>query len=194
MTDFRGFLPDSVTHMDNGHGKRILLCTVSELCYLWSMKTILILLCFAVSAFADTLPPDAAALKGKRDAKVAEINRLYARELDKIQKRALRDGDMKGAEAIAKEIAEAEPNPFLSGEKAVSAKLRNSQWKHEETGRILTFHEDGTASKSWGKLRPTWEVRNETIYVEDSKFIISTAGDQMTSQGRDKEGVWVKQG
>lgn len=79
------------------------------------MKTTLLLLALlSLPVFAGDLPPDAAALKGKRDAKIAEINQLYANELEKLQKLALKNGSLEAANAIEKEIAAVIPNPLVN--------------------------------------------------------------------------------
>lgn len=74
--------------------------------------TTLILASLSLPLFASELPADAAALKGKRDAKIAEINQLYANELEKLQKIALKNGSLEAANAIEKEIATVAPNPL----------------------------------------------------------------------------------
>ncbi len=61
------------------------------------------------------LPPDAEALKAKRDAKVAEIDRIYATELEKFQKKAMADGNLAGANEIEKEIGRVVKDPFKAG-------------------------------------------------------------------------------
>lgn len=75
--------------------------------------TILLILAVAVAACgAESLPPNAEALKARRDAKIADINRVYAAELEKLKKLALADGNLTGATVIQKEIEAVSPNPF----------------------------------------------------------------------------------
>lgn len=77
------------------------------------MKTPLYALFMCVSTIvAGTLPPDAALLRAKRDSKILEINRIYAAELDKLQKKAMASGDLEAATLIQKEIDEVTPDPF----------------------------------------------------------------------------------
>jgi hypothetical protein len=76
--------------------------------------TLLLLALLSLPVFAGELPADAAALKGKRDAKITEINQLYANELEKLQKVALKNGSLEAANAIEKEIASVVPNPLKS--------------------------------------------------------------------------------
>lgn len=61
---------------------------------------------------ADVLPPDAAALKAKRDTRLSEINRTYVAEMEKLQKKAMNDNNLEAANAIQQEILKATPDPF----------------------------------------------------------------------------------
>lgn len=83
-------------------------------CYLVHMKRVLFLLVglSLVTFGAESLPPNAEALKARRDSKIAEINRVYAAELEKLKKLALADGNLSGATVIQKEIEAVSPNPF----------------------------------------------------------------------------------
>lgn len=76
------------------------------------MKLLICVLLMCASALAETLPPNAALLRAKRDAKIAEINRIYAAELDKLQKKAMSTGNLTAATALQKEIDEVTPDPF----------------------------------------------------------------------------------
>lgn len=68
---------------------------------------------FTVTAsFVHALPPDAEALKAKRDAKIAEINRTYAAELEKMQKKAMDAGNLTAANEIQGELAAVVSAPF----------------------------------------------------------------------------------
>lgn len=75
------------------------------------IRHLLCLLALATPLHAD-LPPAAADLKFRRDAKVAELNRTYAAELAKLQKRAMEDGNLTAANQIQKEIESVTPDPF----------------------------------------------------------------------------------
>jgi hypothetical protein len=78
-----------------------------------SLLALLTVLCLPL--LADGLPPDVAALKAKRDAKIAEINQTYATALEALQKKALREGNLDAANLIEKEIAASVPNPLKTG-------------------------------------------------------------------------------
>lgn len=72
--------------------------------------TCLVLLAALVRA--DVLPPDAADLKAKRDTRLSEINRTYVAEMEKLQKKAMNEGNLEAANAIQQEILKATPDPF----------------------------------------------------------------------------------
>ena len=153
------------------------------------MKIILILAALIVPLSA-ALPPDAAALKAKRDAKVAQIDRVYAAELDKLQKKAMAAGNLAAANEIEKEIAAAAPDPFVTGDDAIAKKLRGTSWQHQGSNKVMIFREDGKLQKSWGKLNPEWTVKNGTVSVEDSKIKIAPDWSSMNVRGGDKDGEW----
>jgi co-chaperonin GroES (HSP10) len=152
----------------------------------------LCLFALMVPLSAQQLPPDAAALKAKRNAKIAEINRTYAAELDKLQKKAMDGGNLTAANEIQKEIESVTPDPFSNGDKEILQKLRGTSWKHEGTNKVMTFREDGKLGKSWGKLNPEWTVKNEVVSVEDSKIRISSDWKSMSVKGGDKVGKWTR--
>lgn len=156
-------------------------------------RIVLTLLSLSLPALADQLPPDAEALKAKRDAKIAEINRTYAAELDKLQKKAMADGNLQAATTIQKEIEAVSANSFLNGDESLKSKISGSRWKHSVKGWIITFREDGKISKSWGKLVPPWSIKDGVVLVEDSVFKPQAGGDRMVATGGDKEGTWIKQ-
>lgn len=72
----------------------------------------ILMLSTASASLLHALPPDAADLKAKRDYRVAEIDRVYAAELAKLQKRAMDSGNLTAANEIQKEIETVTPNPF----------------------------------------------------------------------------------
>ncbi len=115
------------------------------------MKTkLFLLLVLSVNAFGETLPPDAAALKAKRDAKIAEINQLYATALEKLMKKAMAEGNLDTAKLLEDEMNEAAPDPFVE-KTAVAAKVTDSanpivgKWKWGES-LVAEFTPDGRAT------------------------------------------------
>jgi hypothetical protein len=69
------------------------------------MKIIVTLLLLTVSAFGQ-LTGEARILKEKRDAKVAEIDKIYRAELEKLKLKALQEKDTDAAISISKELGE----------------------------------------------------------------------------------------
>ena len=130
------------------------------------MKTTLLLLAsLALPLFAVELPADAAALKGKRDAKIAEINQLYANELGKLQKVALKNTNLEAANAIEKEIASVVVNPLKD-----SIVDPVGQWKWG-SGGMLTIQRNGSAQHS------TWNHHGSWSKVDTKSFnLISDNG------------------
>lgn len=108
------------------------------------------------------LPPDAEALKAKRDAKVAEIDRIYATELEKLQKKAMADGNLAGANEIEKEIAAVVKDPF-----DLESALLTRKWNYTVTGgksSVIEIRRDKTAvdAKTGSAFWKSWKVRNKT--------------------------------
>lgn len=115
-----------------------------------------------VSFGSEQLPPNAEALKARRDAKIAEINRVYAAELEKLKKLALADGNLSGATVIQKEIEAVSPNPFkeddlegvwtatFSGDKSVKRVITKSHVVDEIGGKHPYSIKGDTISVEWG--------------------------------------------
>lgn len=160
--------------------------------------TALLLVLLPLHLFAADLPPDVAALKGQRDAKIAEINQIYANQLEKLQKLALKNGSLEAANAIEQEIAAAVPNPLKDkkpvkeSDSAMKARISGSRWKSSSNGWVIIFREDGKITKSWGKLTPNWTIKNGALYVEDSVFKTGKDNSEMLADGGDKGGIWLK--
>lgn len=87
------------------------------------MKTTVLILCGLFSAMStlSALPAAAADLKAKRDAKVAEIDRVYAAELDKLQRRLMADGNLASANEVEDEIKRVSVNPFADEKPKVAS-------------------------------------------------------------------------
>jgi hypothetical protein len=157
------------------------------------MKTTLLLLALlSLPVFAGELPADAAALKGKRDAKITEINQLYANELEKLQKVALKNGSLEAANAIEKEIATVAVNPLKESDAVMKTRIAGSRWRNTSNGWLIVFRDDGKITKSWGKLTPDWTAKNGDIVVEGSVFKPGKDKSQMVASGGDKDGAWIK--
>ncbi len=131
------------------------------------MKTNLACLLFSLLSFQPllALPPDAEALKSKRDAKIAEINGVYATELAKLQKKAMAAGNLEVANEIEKEIAKATPDPFgsskfpkLDGKWLVNGKstriFKGDLLTDETSGKHSCSYDGESITIQWGK---SWE-------------------------------------
>jgi hypothetical protein len=152
------------------------------------MKAIFLFLGLALSLSAETLPPDAAALQAKRDAKVAEINQHYAAALEKLKKKAMAEGNLETAKLLESEIAKATPDPFLT----TKDKVVGTQWKNPTNSWVITFRKDGKMEKSWGKLTPDWKVKDDAVLAEGTIFKFADTPSQMIASGGGKDGIWVK--
>lgn len=158
------------------------------------MKTTLLLaaslLSLSLNLSADRLPPDAEALKAKRDAKIAEINQLYAEALGKLQKKAMAEGNLESAKLLEDEIAKATPDPFFKPEQ----RYENTVWAWGSGGE-LTLEKGGKATHSKWSRSGKWKVEGDAVIVEsdagtkfkvmfesdDAAQVISTTGGKSTS-------------
>lgn len=131
--------------------------------------------CLLATAFAQ-LPPDAAALKAKRDAKIAEIDRIYAAELEKCQKRAMADGNLKVANEIEREIARVIPNPLAPN----SASTADGDATIPEMARLLGLWQRDSDSVVWefkagNKGVAGRDAFTVTYNAEEKKYVIASA-------------------
>lgn len=126
------------------------------------MKTItLLLLMVSLNTFGETLPPDAAALRAKRDARVTEIDRIYVAELEKLQAKHMRDGALDAANRISDEINRVMPDPFFKPEE----KYDGTVWAWGSGGE-LTLEKGGKAIHTkWGRSGK-WKVDGDSVMVE----------------------------
>lgn len=139
-------------------------------------QTLLLLALSLCPVLADRLPPDALELKGKRDAKVAEIDRAYAAALDKLQKKAMESGNLSAANEIQKEIERVTKNPFQDD----SPKIEGSRWKWGSGGELSLMKGGRAEHSKWEKPgKWTQESDGAIRLVSDSgqEFLIRFAGD-----------------
>lgn len=116
----------------------------------------------------------------------------YVTELSKLQKKYMAAGNLAAANEIEKKIAKATPEPMLTGDATIRAKLEDTSWKLDGSTKIMTFRADGKLYKSWGRLNPIWSVKNDTVYVEDSKINIDSRCESMMVSGGEKAGKWIR--
>lgn len=91
------------------------------------IRHLLCLLALVTPLRAD-LPPAAADLKLRRDAKVAQLDRTYAEELTKLRKRAMEDGNLTAANEIQKEIEAVTQDPFKDDPPPANALVGKWLW------------------------------------------------------------------
>jgi hypothetical protein len=152
--------------------------------------TLLILMALSACAFGQTLPPDAAALQAKRDAKVAEINQHYAAALERLKKKAMAEGNLETAKLLESEIAKATPDPFFKPEE----KYNGTVWAWGSGGE-LTLEKGGKATHTKWSRSGKWKVEGDSVMVEsdtgtrfkvmfessDAAQVISANGGSSTS-------------
>jgi hypothetical protein len=150
------------------------------------IKLILMLMVLPVCVLADSapvLPAAAVELKAKRDAKIAEINRVYAVELEKIQKKAMAAGNLTGANEIEKEIAAVVENPLdpMIG-----------KWKWG-TGGELDLQSNGSAVHSkWGGKGKWKKIKENQIQLESDsgiQFVVTFKGDTASVSSKNGGGT-----
>jgi len=125
------------------------------------MKTkLLLLFVLSVNAFGETLPPDAEALRAKRDAKIAEINQLYATALEKLMKKAMAEGNLETAKVLEAEIAKATPDPFFKPEE----KYDNTVWAWGSGGEV-SFSKGGRMTHSRWSGGGKWKMVGKEILI-----------------------------
>lgn len=154
-----------------------------------------LLLPLCLPLLAGELPPDAAALKVKRDVKIAEINQLYANELEKLQKLALKNGSLEAANAIEKEIAAAAPNPLRD-----SNSLRSivGKWKRSGAGTNIDGHVFQFADEKSGVFngKKAFSVRynasSEIISISPFPDKIKFTNDPDVLEGVNEAGLTYK--
>lgn len=153
------------------------------------MKTSILTTMLFLTAFASAqLTGEARLLKEKRDAKIAEINRIFKAELEKIKLKELKANNADAALAIAKELGDETSTPS----EALKNRIVNTKWKNSTNSWIITFRKDGKMKKSWGDLTPDWEVKDDTVISEGTTFVIGQNESQMIATGGKKDGIWLK--
>jgi hypothetical protein len=153
--------------------------------------TLLLLACLSLSVFAAELPADAAALKGKRDAKIAEINQLYANELEKIQKVALKNGSLEAANAIEKEIATVAVNP-LNPLQSIIGKWKRVGSGTKYDGDLIQFTDEKSGVFNGKEMFKTrYNPSKNLITIENNNWNneITLTGNPDTLNGKSDKGL-----
>jgi hypothetical protein len=143
------------------------------------MRTFLILYASLLTAALAQLPPDAAVLKAKRDAKVAEIDRIYAIELEICQKRAMADGNLTKANEIEKEIARVIQDPLApksastTGDEAASPEMSRlvGLWRRESDSVTWEFKDAKNGTAGGDKFTVSYSPTDKKYIVVSAKWV-----------------------
>ena len=123
------------------------------------MKPLLILLLAPGIALAS--PPELKDLQAKRAAKIAEIDRIYASELEKLQEKLMRRGDLAGANKVEEEIRKVVKDPFGVDLEGV--------WVYSVPGgkeTVVKFSRDGRAVDDKGRVVwPKWSIEGGILTI-----------------------------
>lgn len=150
------------------------------------MKTTVLILCGLFSAMStlSALPAAAADLKAKRDAKVAEIDRVYAAELDKLQRRLMADGNLASANEVEDEIKRVTVNPFADEKISTAALL--GKWMRNTDKNVFVIHDGKTGTHHWTSGTTDFKV---SLNPEKSQVTISAKKWSNTLSFDPKAGV-----
>ncbi|GAA5131049.1 hypothetical protein JIN84_06215 [Luteolibacter yonseiensis] len=132
-----------------------------------------------ITAAVAVLPPDAAALKAKRDAKVAEIDRIYALELEKCQKRAMEDGNLAGANEIEQEFERLFSDPLKpkaaadKGGVAMSPEMARLKglWKRESDSIVWEFKDGKSGLAGQDKFTMSYNAEEKKYILVSEKWV-----------------------
>jgi hypothetical protein len=162
------------------------------------MKHLSLLLLLAAPLFAAELPPEVAFLKKQRDAKVAEINRVYVRELEKTKATYMQAGSLELANLVAMEIKavpNTEPATEISLEGKWTIRSNNSlaseprEFKggkvYDGKGRANSWHKEGNVvTTRWGKNG--WDKVTINPLQPNIMEGTNSLGDKVTYKRADK--------
>jgi len=147
---------------------------------------LMLLLAMSMTLTAQTLPPDAEALRAKRDAKVAEINQLYATALEKLMRKAMAEGNIDAAKALEDEMHAAAPDPF---EEKPSL---TGKWRRDTDGLVFEFKDestgvfDGSTPFKIGQVSPSGVMRLRSSQWTDT---VTKTPDPHVLTGKNSNGA-----
>lgn len=157
------------------------------------MKTIILITMAALIASQahGQLTGEARILREKRDAKIAEINRIYIAELEKLKTKAVNSVDVATTEALAEEIA------IAKGEKPDTNKFTPDQlvgtWIREQSGKydgdIFKFSTPRRGSHN-GKTNFDVTASSTGFIIKSNKWIntLTTTDDPNKLEGETPDG------
>ena len=108
-----------------------------------------------------------------RDNKIAEIDRIYVAELEKLQKKHMKDGALDAANRIAEEIKNIMPDPFV--EEFTPSKIIG-KWKRIGSGTKFDGDIFEFSTESQGNYNGSEEFKvrfnstKKTITIDNGKW------------------------
>ena len=144
------------------------------------MKPLLILLLAPGIALAS--PPELKDLQAKRAAKIAEIDRIYASELEKLQEKLMKRGDLAGANKVEGEIRKVVGSEFSS---------LIGTWRRDSDGGLweITSTSAGVFNKKLKfRIRRDNAGRNAVVTGDGWEDRLSFTDDPDVVRGEDRAG------
>ena len=75
-------------------------------------------------------------------------------------------------------------------DRELKAALDDISWKFKRSGKVIQFRSDGRMKKSYGRLKPTWKVKDMKILCEGKVFVFNEDFTELSeSTGRDLKGI-----
>lgn len=124
-----------------------------------------ILPALTVTLFAESLPYDVENLQHQREQRIAEIDKIYRKELESLKLKYTKSGNLPVANAIAELIEELVPLDLPKTDEELREFLAGTTWEFDGE-RSITFLKNGKIKKSWGQLEPKWKVKDMKVYFE----------------------------
>jgi len=122
------------------------------------------------AATAVELPYDIKKLQIQRAQRIAEIDRTYLRELEKLKLTYTKAGNLEVVVVVERLIKELDPGDLPKTDGDLQTFLQGTAWEFDK-GRTITFGKNGKLKKSWGVLEPKWRVKGMKVYFE-SKVLV----------------------
>ena len=149
---------------------------------------------------AAEIPLEVKRLQELRQQKIAEIDKIYHKELEGLKGKYLKSADLEAANEVAAELARIGDGNDASGihlgrnfpksDNDLVVYLRDTVWKFDD-GKTITFQRDKTIKKSWGVLEPEWKVKDMKVWFEDKVFVFDDTfmAIELTTKVNDLRGV-----
>ena len=157
----------------------------------------------------DEVPNAVDKLRFRYEVEVENLRAKYAKRLEAIVVEQTKAGELEVAKQAQEELErirkesrgggwsqvpknDAELAEWMTDSKWQAGKSKkegdgSTSWSH-----VLTFQADGVVHKSWGRNRPTWEVKGMKLHYEKKVFEFDEGFTQMTFTSGDSKDpkVW----